>query len=326
MFSFLNLSFGFSLFPSSKTKSRAFPFPGSYEEVWQATLETLKEEGIPLHRVDVSKGYIQTQTFSLFKEEYRVWAKKPLFVGPGFCMLEIGIVSQSPSVTLVGIKAHFKRKSGLYLFGYRKKDPSRGLFEKLIAGRINNHLIQKKFPRLKYTVLGCHLRYEESLSRYIVAEVDPGGLGYEQGLRNGDILLEIDGTEVNPGNLFQFLLAGEGETVKTFALKRGKKELTFSVSIFYLNPKAPILGFRAARDPETGKFKVEEVEAGSPAEKAGLRAGDLLLKEDEIPLDSWRNYYRALISAKPGKRRTFLIEREGNALTLTMTPSLKTSD
>jgi len=317
-FLFSSPLFAFSLPPSSKTKEQAFPLPGNYQEVWNATLETLNEEKIPLHTVDASRGYIQTQTFPLFRKEYRAWSKKPAFVSPGFCMLEIGVVHHGPSVTVVGIKAYFKRKHGLYLFGYRKKDRSRGQFEKLLAGRVNDRLMKQKYPRLKHIIVGCHLRYEESLSRYVIREAGPGGLGYEQGLRDGDILLKIDGHEVHPGSLFPFLLEGKGETVRRFTLKRKRKELELPVSIFSLNPDALPLGFSTARDPETGKFKVEEVAGGSPAEKAGLRAGDFLIQENETPLDSWRHYYRALASEKPGRAQAFLIERENASLVITV--------
>jgi len=99
---------GFSLF-SSKTEGRSFPLSGNFDEVWDATLATLKAEQIPIAQCDKSRGYIQSATFPLFKREYRSWAKAPAICSTGFCALEIGVVGKAPTITVVGLKAYFKR-------------------------------------------------------------------------------------------------------------------------------------------------------------------------------------------------------------------------
>ena len=314
------LSFGFSL-SSSKSEGRSFPLPGNFEEVWNATIATLEAEKIPLAVTDKSRGYIQSATFPLYKKEYKEWSKAPTLSSSGFCALEIGVVEKDPTMTVVGIKAYFKRKTGLSSRGIRSRDKSRGRFEGLLSRNINERLIDKKFPAIKSVVLGCDLHYDDETAHYFIAGADAASLAYEQGLRNGDVLLKIDGKDVNPGNLFGFFLNIPGEVLRKFAIGRKDGEVVIPVTVFYLSPDAPRLGFHAERDPETLKFKIARVRAGSPAAAEGLLPGDVLLKQNDILLDSWKNYYRAILAQKEGAPQTFMVERRGKTLEKKITPA-----
>ncbi len=318
---FLCLLFsGFSL-SSSKSEGRSFPLPGNFEEVWNATLATLEAEKIPLVTSDKARGYIQSATFPLYKKEYKEWAKAPSLSSSGFCALEIGLVEKDPTLTVVGIRAYFKRKSGLSSKGFRKTDGSRGRFEGLLGKNIHERLVEAKFPALKSVILGCDLHYDDKTARYFIADADVSTLAYEQGLRNGDVLLKIAGQDVTPGNLFGFFLNIPGESLKKFTILRKEGELELPISIFFLNSDAPHLGFRVERDPKTLRFKVSHVRAGSPAEKEGFLPGDILLKQTGILLDSWENYYRAILAQKEGETQVFQIERSGKLLEKKITPA-----
>jgi hypothetical protein len=312
---------GFSL-SSSQSDGRAFPLPGNFEDVWKSTLATLEAEKIPIAVTNKKEGYIQTATFPLFKDEYKRWAKAPMISSQGFCALEIGIVEKDSTMTVIGIKAYFKRKSGLStrpLSG--KTDKSRGVFEGLLGYRINEKLVGTKYPKVQNVILGCDLHYEDKIAQYIIGDVEKHQLAYEQGLRNGDILLKIDGRDVTPGNLFEFLMNIHGETLRNFTVFRDKEEVRIPVSLFFLDPALPHLGFSAERDPETLEFKVTTVRAGSPAAREGLLPGDVLLKQNDFILDSWRNYYRAALAQKEGELQNFQIERHGKLLEKKIMPA-----
>ncbi len=302
------LSSGFSL-SSSKSEGRSFPLPGNFEEVWNATLATLEAEKIPLAVTDKAHGYIQSATFPLYKKEYKQWAKAPTISSTGFCALEIGLVEKDSTMTVVGIRAFFKRKTGLSSRGLRSRDKSRGRFEGLLSRNINDRLVEKKFPAIKSVVLGCDLHFDDATAHYFIAGSDPSTLAYEQGLRNGDVILKIDGKDVTPGNLFGFFLNIPGEKLLKFTIGRKDGEVAIPVIVFYLSPDAPRLGFRAERDPETLKFKITTVRSGSPAEAEGLLPGDILLKQNDRVLDSWKNYYRVILLQTEGAPQTFQIER-----------------
>lgn len=313
---------GFSL-SSSKSDGRSFPLPGNFEEIWNATLATLEAEKIPLAVADKSRGYIQSATFPLYKNEYKQWAKAPSLSSSGFCAIEVGVVEKDPSLTVLGIKAYFKRKSGLSSRGFRKTDKTKGVFEGLLVKQIHERLIAKNFPKMKSMVLGCNLYYDDEIARYRIIEADPGTLAHEQGLRSGDVLLKIEGQEITPGNLFGFFLNVDGEVLKNFTVGRNKEELQLPVVIFYLNPGAPHLGFLAERDPKTQKFRVVKVEPGSPAEREGLLPGDVLLKENDTVLENWKSYYRAIFAEKKDVPQIFDIERNGQWLQKKIVPEGK---
>lgn len=304
---------GFSL-SSSKSQGRSFPLPGNFEEVWNATLATLEAEKIPLDTTDKTRGYIRSATFPLYKKEYKEWAKAPSLSSSGFCALEIGVVEKDPTMTVVGIRAYFKRKTGLSSKGFRKTDGSRGRFEGLLGKNIHERIVEAKFPNIKSVILGCDLHYDDKTAHYYVAGADPSTLAYEQGLRNGDVLLKIAGQEVTPGNLFGFFLNVRGESLKKFTILRKEGELELPISIFFVNSNGPLLGFRAERDPKTLQFTVKDVRAGSLAEQEGFLPGDILLKQNDIALDRWENYYRAILAQKAGEPQIFQIKRNGRLL------------
>lgn len=296
--------------------------PGNFEEVWNATLAILEAEKIPIAVSRKEDGYIQTATFPLYKKEYKQWAKAPKLSSQGFCALEIGLVEKDPTMTIVGFKAYFKRKSGLSSRGIRPNDKSRGVFEGLLAKRLQARLVDKKFPKMKSIVLGCNLYYDDETLHYLVYEADPSQLAYEQGLRNGDMILKIDDQEVSPVNLFNFFLNIDGEALKKITVLRKKQTLDFPVSVFYLNPDSPHLGFFAERDPKTLRFKVTSVQKGSPAAQAGLLPGDVLVKQNDTVLDSWKHYYRAILAQKENEPQAFQIERNGKMIEKKIVPAI----
>ncbi len=312
LFLFFLLS-GFSL-TSSKSGGRSFPLPGNFEEVWNATVAILEEEKIPIAVMRKQDGYIQTATFPLYKKEYKAWAKAPTLSSQGFCALELGVVEKDPAMTIVGLKGYFRRKTGLSSRGFRSTDKSRGVFEGLLAKKIQERLVTAKFPKMKSIVLGCNLYYDDETLHYLVYEAEPSQLAYEQGLRNLDMILKIDGKEVTPVNLFDFFLNIDGEVLKKFTVLRRKETLELPVTIFFLNPESPRLGFRVARDPDSLRFKVTEVLKDSPASRAGLLPGDILLGQNGTALDNWKHYYRAVLAQKGNEVQNFKIERNGKIL------------
>ncbi len=67
--------------------------------------------------------------------------------------------------------------------------------------------------------------------------------------------------------------------------------------------------------------RVGGVEAGSPAEAAGLRSGDVVRVANEAPITSW-GQLQAVISANPGTPITLVLQNEGEQRTTTVTPRL----
>jgi len=71
--------------------------------------------------------------------------------------------------------------------------------------------------------------------------------------------------------------------------------------------------------------RVDQVVAGSAAERAGLKSGDLVLEIDGQAITSFNDMQR-VISVRPGETVSVTIERAGAALTLPVTPALVETD
>jgi predicted metalloprotease with PDZ domain len=230
-------------------------------------------------------------------------------------------VEKDPTMTVVGIKAYFKRKHGYHVTGFGARDSSRGVFEGRLVHQIHERLVETKYPKMKSVILGCDLHFDDKIARYVIVGVESHQLAYEQGLRNGDVLLKIDGEEITPGNLFGHFLNIEGEALKKITVFRNQQQIELSVSIFYLNPDAPHLGFFADRDPKTKQFKITKVQEGSSAAREGLLPGDVLLKQNDAVLDNWKSYYRVILSQKENEAQKFLIDRRGQLIEKTIIPT-----
>lgn len=67
--------------------------------------------------------------------------------------------------------------------------------------------------------------------------------------------------------------------------------------------------------------RVEQVVAGSAAERAGLRAGDLVIAIDDQPIGSFTEMQRA-VSVRPNERLSVTVERNGSTVTVPVVPDL----
>jgi membrane-associated protease RseP (regulator of RpoE activity) len=67
-------------------------------------------------------------------------------------------------------------------------------------------------------------------------------------------------------------------------------------------------------------MKLDGVRPGSPAEKAGLLAGDFILKLGKTPIKNVYDYTYALGELRAGEEVDVVIRREGRELTLKLTP------
>jgi S1-C subfamily serine protease len=67
--------------------------------------------------------------------------------------------------------------------------------------------------------------------------------------------------------------------------------------------------------------EVMQVVAGSPAAKAGIRSGDLIVELDEVPIADARDLQRLMVGDVIGRSVTALVWRDGDLRTLTVHPT-----
>jgi S1-C subfamily serine protease len=79
----------------------------------------------------------------------------------------------------------------------------------------------------------------------------------------------------------------------------------------------PAIGVRGATDPESSDMcKIALVDAGGPADKAGIRAGDIILKFDSLTIQNFDNLKDAVDSVTPGEQVFVELQRDGIKKTL----------
>lgn len=300
--------------------TKTYTFPASYQDVWEVTLETLNAELVPIANQNMRQGVITSAQFPIQKNEFRKWAEDTTLAPSGYGTLYLTVIRQDGEVSKLQIASDFQSTRRSVLRKKGQRHPSTGVFEDALAVRIHTYLIAKKYPALFQLVIGANFRWNETDRRYEVSGVESGSLGEEQGFQNRDRVLKIDGREVSINNFFSLLNSIKQNEIKIFTLERGGTPVELKVEIFYLDSQLPWFGFRIEHDPITGAFRIARVAAGSPAESAGFKAGDILVEEGGIRIENWRDYYRAMTEAKPHQERTFKIKRNGSELALTAKP------
>jgi len=68
--------------------------------------------------------------------------------------------------------------------------------------------------------------------------------------------------------------------------------------------------------PEDAGVMVSSVEDGSPADKAGVKVGDIIRRVNGTPIRDVDEAYRALFGANVGDTITLTVERDGKSLTM----------
>jgi len=97
---------------------------------------------------------------------------------------------------------------------------------------------------------------------------------------------------------------------------------TASIPIYNINPASLMaqLGFFQVAPPATRA--IEKVSPDSPAEKAGLQAGDEFVSIDGVLINSWRDLTK-LVQPAAGKPLGITVAREGSEISMVITPEVR---
>lgn len=157
------------------------------------------------------------------------------------------------------------------------------------------------------------------------------GPAYQAGLRSGDKVLTIDDNTVSNFNqITEAVLLGnrrdsQGNPTSTFEVEREGKvmEIVIQPALIEINSKSGDKIRMAGLQPRTEVIVAPA--PGSPAERAGLKAGDRVLSIDGQPLNNTVEF-RELLRKGGAKPRTLLVEREGGlSIKVVVTPQVNTT-
>ena len=188
--------------------------------------------------------------------------------------------------------------------------------------------------------IGDPLNFDKTVTVGVVSAKDRSGLTADAATRSFENYIQTDAA-INFGNSGGPLLNTNGEVVGiNTAIFRPAQNIGFAVPINTLKTILPQLrdkgkvvrGFlginivnvdadRAAAfdlKAQEGAF-VESVEAGKPAEKAGVRPGDTIVKVDSVPVKDTRDLIGYVSSKTPGSKVQLGLVRDGRDTTVTAT-------
>ena len=165
--------------------------------------------------------------------------------------------------------------------------------------------------------------------RPVVGEITPNSIAAQAQIQPGTELKAVDGIETPDWDAVRLQLVskiGDEHTTLSVAQfgsnQRQDKTLDLRHWAFEPDKEDPVssLGIRP-RGPQIEPV-LSEVQVNSAASKAGLQAGDRIVKVNGQPLTQWMTFV-TLVRDNPDKPLALDIERQGSSLSLTLTPDSK---
>jgi M6 family metalloprotease-like protein len=162
-------------------------------------------------------------------------------------------------------------------------------------------------------------------ARLTVSDVEPGSPAALAGVRQGDALLKLNSQPVKDGAALRELLQARapGESVALSLTREGKAielpvRLAATSRPMGVSAQRGVLGVRVAESREGEGVVIQQLTPGLPAEGAGLKNGDVILKVEDSALTAQPDLTDALAGRQPGDSVALKVRREGKDFDVTL--------
>jgi regulator of sigma E protease len=151
----------------------------------------------------------------------------------------------------------------------------------------------------------------------IVGQVSPGSPAEKGGLRGGDRVVSVAGRDVKTWEQFFIAVSTRPNRQTPIVFERDGKQISTTVTpVPQTRFEVGDIGVLPDSHPHVGSIL-----PGSPAEKAGLKSGDVILKVDDTPV-TFPGQLIDVISKKANSPVTITIARDGTERVVALTPEL----
>jgi serine protease Do len=180
----------------------------------------------------------------------------------------------------------------------------------------------------------------------IVSQVTPSSPADEAGMKNGDVLRELEGKKIADGSALQVAVSemAPGAAIHVGILRNGKPEtLKVTVGEFHEgnseeaenNGAGPLQHTRlglAVTDltpdvrqqlnipPDIHGVAIQNVRPGSPADDAGLAQGEVILQVNRRPVENTENFVSEIHALPPDQNVLFLVWSKQGTVYLVVHP------
>jgi len=150
----------------------------------------------------------------------------------------------------------------------------------------------------------------------VIGQVDETSVAYEKGIRLGDTVIAVNGKAVNSWYDFavESLLA-ETENIVELTLVCSNTTKTVSVEVADLETTGRVVDGVDQAIP----CLIGTVTKDSPAERAGLQAGDILIQFNGVEVIGW-SHFTELVQDTPLREVPVVVQREGRSIPLFLMP------
>jgi len=148
----------------------------------------------------------------------------------------------------------------------------------------------------------------------VIAKLDEGSPLADAGIKEGDKIISFDGRHIfHPNDLSVLLYTSEGEPAEIAYRSKGEKGIKRTFVTPQKTMPMYLIGIVVESVEGKGSNIVQRVEKGSPAEKAGLIPGDILIKVDDAEIVE-RSDLSAYLQKSKDKPVDITIERNGDII------------
>lgn len=133
-------------------------------------------------------------------------------------------------------------------------------------------------------------------SGYVIQRVTPGSLAERTGIQKDDILVELNGKGIIDQTALTQAIKRARDFGMMFKVRRGDSVLNFAVTKDKFDDSG--LGITIYDSFMLPRLVIRSVEAGSEMERAGFKAGDMLLAVNGKAIYSTEDYQMSFLTAK----------------------------